>query len=159
MNKDQITWERVRGSSGLITEAIVTWVENIWLPPSSGEQTKTPNSARTHTQKKQVSPGRVTHCDSYFSLETVTPVPCILSLVLGLASDLSHCSKRPQTHPSTTQLLLPTGGHGHGPAAASGANSQPSDISKKPVCTVPSHPKARFRLLWPRAPSPATPRR
>lgn len=116
-------------------------------------ETRTPDSART---QKQMSPGWMTHCDSSSSLETVTPVPCSL----GLASDLSCCSrfKEAQTRPSTTPLPLHTGGHSRGPAAASGADSLPGDIGEKPACPVPSHPKAGFRFLWSRAPGPASPR-
>ena len=65
----------MKGSLGLSTEPWLVLRTSGCLPQVGADkasETKTPNFART---QKQVSPGWVTHCDSSFSLGTVTPVP------------------------------------------------------------------------------------
>ncbi|XP_074225289.1 serine/threonine-protein kinase SBK2 isoform X3 [Camelus bactrianus] len=50
------------------------------------------------------------------------------------------------------------GGHSHGPPTARGADGHQGDPSEESACSVSPHPKTRLRLLWPRAPCPASPR-
>lgn len=49
----------------------------------------------------------MTHSDSSFSLETVTPVPCILSLALDLASELPVVPRGPRLAPQPADSFPP----------------------------------------------------
>ncbi|XP_020950685.1 serine/threonine-protein kinase SBK2 isoform X4 [Sus scrofa] len=53
---------------------------------------------------------------------------------------------------------LEKGGHSHGPPTPCGADSQQGDPTEESACPVSPPPKAGLRLLWPRAPCPASPR-